>query len=325
MIFLHSALFIDNLRYEMSLTNQLFLFIDVVQQGSFTKAASLNDMDNSALSKQIKKLESSLNVQLLNRSTRSFSLTQAGEDIYQQALTLKDTLNNIHLVADSYQSTPKGLLRITSPTYFGHAYLQPVISKFMKKYPDVRLIHELTDIKTNIISDNYDVAFRLGKLADSSLVAKKIAESYFVLIASREFIKQHGIPADVDALLKLPAVVYGNEDVTLDQIRISNKIDGSDLTSFKMKSNYKVSDVRTLIEAVRDGLGYALVDSSNITEPLSKLDLIRLLPDHKICNMDMAIYAVYPHKRNTMLANAFIEEVIDFIGQPPRWLAMLDG
>ena len=121
-------------------TNQLLLFLDVVQQGSFTKAATLHDMDNSSLSKQIKRLEADLGVQLLNRSTRSFSLTSAGEEILAQARVLQDTLNQIQGIADSYQSEPKGVLRITSPIYFGQQYLQPIVTQFMRRYPDVQIV-----------------------------------------------------------------------------------------------------------------------------------------------------------------------------------------
>ena len=116
----------------MSITNQLLLFKDVVQQGSFTKAAILHDMDNSSLSKQIKKLEASLGVRLLNRSTRSFSLTSAGEEILRQTEVLVDTLDHIQNIADSYQSEPKGLLKITAPIFLGQQYIQPVVTQFFK-------------------------------------------------------------------------------------------------------------------------------------------------------------------------------------------------
>nr|WP_254843553.1 LysR family transcriptional regulator [Shewanella sp. UCD-KL21] len=157
-----------------SITKQLSLFLDVVQQGSFTKAAALHDMDNSLLSKQIKKLEAELGVQLLNRSTRSFSLTSAGEEILEQTQTLLDTLNQIQNIADSYQSEPKGIIRITSSIFFGQEYLQPVISQFMKQYPNVKVTLSLDDKRADIISDHFDVAFRIGKLTESNLIAKKL-------------------------------------------------------------------------------------------------------------------------------------------------------
>lgn len=303
----------------MSISSQLLLFLDVVQQGSFTKAAILHDLDNSSLSKKIKKLESNLGVQLLNRSTRSLSLTSAGEEILKQTINLKETLDNIQQLADSYQSEPKGILRITSPLYFGNQYLQPVISKFMKLYPDVQVVHLLDDRKANIISDNYDVAFRLGKLPESNLIAKKIADTHFVLVASNEFINQFGQPKRPQDLIELPAVIYSNGDVTLDQLRINDAQNSKLFTTYKMKGKYKVSDVKTLINAVIDGLGYALIDASNLTLALKELGLTLLLPEHDISTMDTAIYAVYPHRKNTMLAKQFIQAVQDYIGKPPRW------
>ena len=191
-------------------TNQLLLFLDVVQQGSFTKAATLHDMDNSSLSKQIKKLEQDLGVQLLNRSTRSFSLTSAGEDILAQTYVLKDTINQIQGIADSYQSEPKGVLRITSPIYFGQQYLQPIITQFMRKYPDVQIVLSLDDKIANIIAGQFDIAFRFSKLVESNLIAKKIADSNFMLVASNDFVKQHGKPKTPQDLLSLPAVIYTN-------------------------------------------------------------------------------------------------------------------
>lgn len=309
----------------MSVTNQLLLFLDVVQQGSFTKAATLNNMDNSALSKQIKRLETDIGVQLLNRSTRSFSLTSAGEEMIEQAHALKNTLNQIQLISDSYQSEPKGTLRITSPTYFGQQYLQPVISQFMKKHPQVEIVHSLNDKKLDIISDKFDVAFRLGNLSDSGLFAKKIADTQFILVASDEFVTQYGRPETPLDLITMPAVVYGNSDLTLDQLKISDGVGSDKFISYKMKGNYKVSDVRTLINAVQDGLGYSLIDVSNLDESLDKLGLTILLPDYEVSTMDTAIYAVYPHKKRTMLAREFIKSVQNYIGEPPRWLAHLQN
>ncbi|MGF1755449.1 LysR family transcriptional regulator [Vibrio makurazakiensis] len=307
----------------MSNTNQLMLFLDVVQQGSFTKAAALHNMDNSALSKQVKKLERDLGVQLLNRSTRSFSLTTAGEEILEQAIKLKDTINHIQFIADSYQSEPKGVLRITSPIYFGHGYLQPVISKFMKTYPDVQIVHVLSDKKNDIISENIDLAFRLSKLEDSNLIAKKIADTNFILIASNDFIKEHGRPTTPQDLIALPSVLYTNGDMTIDQLTISNTVGSPDKTTYKMKGNYKVSDVRTTISAVRDGLGYALIELSNLHRPLDELGLTLLLPEHEVSTRDTAIYAVYPHRKHTKLAKLFVDEVQAYIGTPPRWLVYL--
>ena len=303
----------------MSITNQLSLFLDVVQQGSFTKAAALHDMDNSSLSKQIKKLEASLGVQLLNRSTRSFSLTSAGEDILEQTNILVDTLEQIQNIADSYQSEPKGILRITSSIFFGQQYLQPVISRFMKKYPNVKVTLYLEDKKTDIIADHFDLAFRVGKLAESNLIARKIAKTNFAIIASQAFIKQYGNPTTPEALIALPAIIYNNGDVSVDQLKLSETPHSEKLKNYKMKGNYKVSDVRTMIAAVKDGLGYTLIDLFNLECPIDQLGLIPLLTDHTLSTVATGIYAVYPHRKQTLLVSEFIKTVEQYIGTPPFW------
>ena len=307
----------------MSLTTQLLLFADVVHQGSFSKAAALHNMDNSSLSKKIKKLELELGVQLLNRSTRSFSLTSAGENILEQTIKLNDILDDIQLIAKSYQSQPKGILRITSPIYFGQNYLQPVISCFINKYPDIQIIHSLDDRKADIISEQFDIAFRLGKLTESNLIAKKIADTHFILIASSAFVHRYGFPESAQQLTQLPAIVYNNIDVTLDQLQIKDNIADTDFITYKMQAKYKVSDVKTMINAAKDGLGYALIDLSNLEDSLENLDLVQLLPEMTISRSNTAIYAVYPHRKQTMLVKEFIHAVQEHIGTPPRWEAYL--
>ena len=307
----------------MSLTTQLLLFADVVHQGSFSKAAALHNMDNSSLSKKIKKLELELGVQLLNRSTRSFSLTSAGENILEQTIKLNDILDDIQLIAKSYQSQPKGILRITSPIYFGQNYLQPVISCFINKYPDIQIIHSLDDRKADIISEQFDIAFRLGKLTESNLIAKKIADTHFILIASSAFVHRYGLPQSPQQLTQLPAIVYNNIDVTLDQLQIKDNIADTDFITYKMQAKYKVSDVKTMINAATDGLGYALIDLSNLEDSLENLDLVQLLPEMTISRSNTAIYAVYPHRKQTMLVKEFIHAVQEHIGTPPRWEAYL--
>ncbi|MGF1720866.1 LysR family transcriptional regulator [Vibrio kyushuensis] len=308
----------------MSISNQLLLFLDVVQQGSFTKAASLHGMDNSSLSKQIKKLEQSLDVQLLNRSTRSFSLTSAGEEILEQSQMLRDTLGHIQLIADSYQAKPKGVLRITSPIYFGQEYLQPVITQFMTTYPDVKVLHSLDDKKADIIADQFDIAFRLGKLTESNLIAKKVANTHFVLVASNSFIEKHGEPSTPSDLIHLPAIIYGNYDLTIEELSINDAPESKVYTNLKMKGNYQVSDVRTMVNAVRDGLGYALIDLSNLNKPIEELGLKVLLSEHHISTRNTAIYAVYPHRKHTKLAQEFIKAVVEYIGTPPLWHSYLN-
>ena len=304
----------------MSVTQQLQLFVDVVQQGSFTKAAARNEMDNSALSKQIKKLEHHLGVKLLNRSTRSFSLTPVGEAILEQAKQLQVTLGRIQHIADAYQSEPVGRLRITSGVFFGQQYLQPVISRFLKRYPQVELTLSVDDKRNDIIGEQFDLAFRIGRLEESNMVAKKIADTHIALVASQEFFARYGRPKTPEELIQLPAIIYSNGDVTLDQLRIGQEPHGAQIQALKMRGNYKTGDVRSLAQAVRDGLGYAMMAVFNLDRPASELGLDTLLTDYRLSTMDSGIFAIYPHRQTTPLVQEFVKAVIEHLGTPPFWL-----
>ncbi|XQW84968.1 LysR family transcriptional regulator [Thalassotalea piscium] len=303
----------------MSITNQLSLFLDVVQQGSFSKAAALHDMDNSALSKQIKKLETHLGIQLLNRSTRSFSLTPAGEEILEQSHLLIGTLDRIQNIADSYRQKPKGHIRITSSIDFGQMYLQPAISLYLKKFPDVKITLSLDDKRNDIIADHFDIAFRIGKLSESNLIAKKIAKTNFVILASEAFVEQYGSPQTPEELINLPAVVYSNGKITLDQLVLSESPTSDNFKMYRMKGNFKASDVQSTINAARDGIGYIMIDLFNLEKPIADLKLVPLLTNHQISMMDTGIYAVYPHRNQTPLVTEFITTLQTYLGEPPFW------
>jgi len=269
--------------------------------------------------KQIKKLESELGVQLLNRSTRSFSLTPAGEEILTQAHNLVGTLNHVQSIADSYHTQPKGRIRITAPYHVGRNHLQPVITKFMASYPDVEIELLLDDKRSDIISDHFDLAFRLGRLDDSNLIAKKIANIRPVLLASHSFIEQYGEPKTPEELAKLPSVIYTNRSLTVDTMRLGETPEATVATNYKMKGNCKVNDVSVLIDAVADGLGYAWIASSNLNQNIEDLKLKPLLTDHLLCNQGLALYALYPHRKQTALVREFIAAAQAYIGTPPIW------
>ncbi len=229
------------------------------------------------------------------------------------------TLDEIQTIANTHQFEPKGKLRITAPIFWGQEYLQPVISKFMAQYPQVEISLILADKQTDIITDHFDLAFRVGKLNESNLIAKKIAPTQFAIIASELFIQKHGTPTTPDELIKLPAVIFTNGDTVLDKLRISKTPHKSDWENYKMQGNYKVSDVRTLMAAVKDGIGYSLIDLFNLEQPITESRLFPLLTEHRLSTMDTGIYVVYPHRQQPILVREFITSVQHHIGAPPFW------
>ncbi len=308
----------------MSISQQLSLFLDIVRQGSFSKAASLHNMDNSALSKQIKKLEESLGVQLINRSTRAIALTAVGDEIFKQALTLEETLHNIQYIAKTHQTNPSGNIKITAPSFFGQKYLQPVIDGFINKYPNVNITLFLDDRRADIIADKYDLAIRIGKLIDSNLIAKKIAKTQFILIASKSFLEKHGNPTTPSELVSLPAVIYSNGNITLDKLMISSTPGGKELLNLTMKGHFKVNDIKILVNSVSRGVGYGLIDLFGLEDSLEASGLVQLLPEYKVSTMDTGIYAIYPNRNHNILVDDFIALLMNHLGGRPFWLDYLD-
>lgn len=161
----------------MDLASRLELLLEVSQQGSFAQAADKRGIDRSVLSKQIRKLEESLGVRLLNRSTRSLSLTPAGEEIVKQAQHVRDALDKTRQLADTFSDTPRGNLKISCTTLFGRRYLKDCAVNFLKKYPQVTVEIVLEGRNVDLIGERYDVAFRIGSPKESNLVAKKTCKS----------------------------------------------------------------------------------------------------------------------------------------------------
>ena len=152
----------------MDTTSRLLMLLEVIEQGSFAKAAGARNIDRSVISKQINRLEEDLGVRLLNRSTRSFSLTAAGAEMVKKAVELRELLSDTLRVAENYNKEPRGLLKITASGIIGQRYLQPVIIEFQKRFPQVEVELRLDDRLIDIVSEGFDLAFRIGKPKDSS-------------------------------------------------------------------------------------------------------------------------------------------------------------
>ncbi len=173
--------------------NQLFdgiaLFVQVVKSGGFGAAAQAMGHSNSYVSKEIVKLENRLGVRLLNRTTRSISLTPEGKSYYQECLQLISDAEQA--VAHITQSTvePKGTLKISCPVWFGKHYLKDVFSAYLTRYPDVVIDLDMSDKAIDVIGDGYDLVIRASaKLDESSLICKRIYSSRICTVASPEYI-----------------------------------------------------------------------------------------------------------------------------------------
>jgi len=309
----------------MGMSTRLDLFLDVVQHGSFAKAAGVRNMDRSALSKQIKVLEDDLGVRLLNRSTRALSLTNAGKEIIKQAESVRELLANTQRLAESFHDTPKGLLRISSPTLFGKMYIQRAVNIFMAKYPDTHIKLVLDDKRVDIIGERFDVAIRIGPARDSNLIARKLASTKVAILASEGFIEAYGEPQTPEELIKLPAIIYSNGEITFNKITISDQPGSDVMNTHIINGRLEVNEVSVIMDAVKAGLGYSQRGLFTLEQNIKEMGLVPLLTDYKLPETNWGIYAVYPHRNQTPLVKLFIDTVQELIGTPPVWDNYIDN
>ncbi|SFC09132.1 LysR family transcriptional regulator [Pseudoalteromonas denitrificans] len=301
----------------MDTTSRLLMLLEVVEQGSFVKASELRNIDRSVISKQISRLEDDLGVRLLNRTTRSFSLTAAGAEMVKKASELRALLGETIRIAENYHQEPQGTLKITASTIIGRRYLQPVIIDFQKRFPQVEVELRLDDRLTDIVSEGFDLAFRIGEPKDSSLIARKIARNRLLILASPEFIDTYGMPKTIEDLANLPAASYSSTSLRVEGIRYINK--NGELKEQRIKSIFRANDGEVLLMKILSGTAYFLTPAFIVKNEIQEGRLVPLLTDIKLMDYS-AMYAVYPHRDLPVRTRLFFDAVRDYLGKnKPIW------
>lgn len=267
------------------------IFVSVVECGSFSAAGQKLGLSKSAISKRITQLEQHLGIQLLQRTTRSLSLTDAGaryfEYIRPAVLLTQEGLDAI----SELQQTPKGNLRISVPMVFGRLYIAPLIAEFLKRYPDIQLQMQMDDKTTDLITDGFDLAIRIGELPDSSLIARKIAPCLSVICASPAYLAQHGLPMVPSELTQHNCLFYSYFQ---DGVEWSfHSPDG--MQRIQPKGNYQVNNSDAIHLACLDGLGIANLPRFIVESDLQAGRLQTILTDFPL--PEHGIYAVYPQRK----------------------------
>ncbi|MCG9543141.1 LysR family transcriptional regulator [Vibrio sp. Isolate33] len=301
----------------MDTSSRLLLLLEVVELGSFVKVAEQRNVDRSVISKQISRLEEELDVRLLNRTTRSLSLTAAGNEMVNQAHQLRALLNDTQRLAQNYHSEPRGLLRITSSTMFGRQYVQQAISVFQQQYPDVDFELRLEDRIVDMVKEGFDIGFRIGKPKNSSLISRKIARSRLLIVASPEFIEKHGAIDTIEKLESLPATIYAAPGLVID--KFSYRDEEGNIQHFQLNATYKVNDVEMIPKSALTGNTLAVVTAQMITDEISKGELVPIMT-HLALDDFGTFYAVYPHRDAPIKTKLFIDTLKSIVGEEqPIW------
>lgn len=307
----------------MDLASRLLLLLEVSELGSFAKVSEHRNVNRSAISKQINKLEQELGVHLLNRTTRSLSLTAAGSEMINQAKQLRSLLNNSKRLAENYHSEPRGELKISSSTLFGRQYVQKAILRFQRQYPDIRIELLLEDRLVDLVGEGFDIGFRVGKPKESNLISKQIARNRLLIVAAPAFIEKHGEPKTIPKLESLPAVVYSAQGLLIDKAKYRDSAGNE--AFIQLNSAYKVNEVEMLINTALAGEMFTITTAQMIENEVLEGKLLPIMTHINLADYG-TFYAVYPHRNSPLKTKLFIETLKEVVGDKvPIWETKIPG
>lgn len=255
-------------------SNSLIYFAFVVEEGSFQAAARKLKIPKSTLSRLINNLESDLKTQLLYRTTRRLSLTEAGEKILPSCQKLAEEYREIQDITQDISSQPRGTLRITAPITAGRIFLTDWLAGFSNQYPEITLDVNLSDEQEDMVAHRYDIAIRVGRLQDSSLVSRPFASTTRILCASAEFLSKYKIESISD-ISTVPAIAFSSL-TSLNYWKI--KCDGKEIEA-PIKPKLRLNDMTSVLEAASYSAGIALAPAMVANPYLTSGRLKRVLPN----------------------------------------------
>lgn len=277
----------------MDTLTRMQAFVDIVEQQGFSAAARKVGRSKALMSKYVRELEDELGILLLNRTTRQFSLTEAGEVFHKSALEILQKVGDLQDNVREAGKGHKGRLRVSAPRSLTDLEIGLPIVEFATAYPEITIDINLDDAMVDMVEEGYDVAIRISRLTDSSLIAKKLSDFRMVLCATPEFIKKYGAPKTPQDLGDVPCIVDTNLMRRANWCFLND--DGEEI-SVAVRGNIEVNSPEVARRAALASLGLTLVPEFSIENELKSGALISLLED-KIPSGG-GIYAVYPHRRH---------------------------
>ena len=292
---------------------EITFFARIVGTGSQSAAARDLGMSPAVVSRRLSALEGRLGVRLLNRTTRSLHLTHEGAAYYETCNRVLADIAEADAAVSAGRAEPRGILRVALPASFGNQHVAPLVPSFAERYPDVQLALSLSDRTVNVVEEGFDLAIRIADLADSSLAARKLAPNRRVVCASPAYLRRHGTPRTPEDLASHNCVAT---DFTMNwDYRGPDGKPGS----VRINGRYACDNWEVLREWALAGLGIALKSTWDVRRHLEDGSLVSLLPGYTFAS-DVAIYAVYPHRRHLPAkTRAFIEFLAESFGPEPYW------
>jgi DNA-binding transcriptional LysR family regulator len=278
------------------------MFVRIVETGSFSAVARQLGTTQPTISKQLTALEKQLQTRLLQRSTRSLSLTEAGAAYYERCRRILDEVREAEAALGRLQSALTGTLHVNGSIALGQIFLAPLVLKFQQQYPGLAIELSLSDRYIDLVEEGADVAVRVGRLADSNLVARRLGSTRRVLVATPAYLAAHGTPERPEDLVRHSCLLYAY--LSTGDEWLFNGPDGE--IRVRVHGNFKANNGHVIREALLASVGVALTPDWLIHDKLEAGEVVALLP--QFATPPLEINAVYPSGRHVSAkVRAFIE------------------
>lgn len=304
----------------MSQLEEMQNFVRVVEAGSITRAAEQLNTVKSAVSKRLTDLEQRLGVSLLKRTTRKQTLTDAGQNYYQQCVRILDDINEVETALSDDQSALSGRIRLAAPITFGLMHLSPALRAFNQANPDIIFDIDFNDRQQDLIAEGVDLAIRVSNLADSSLIARKLSSTRLLICGSPDYFARNGKPETAEDLL------YGHVKLQYANVSSSWQLRGhqGETLSINLPSVLTVNNGEFLHDAAIAGKGLVLSPDFICADAIRSGQLLPVLEDC-LLQKEIGIYAVYPQTRYlSRRVRLLIDYLRDYFDKRPDWCCQED-
>ena len=290
------------------------VFVRVAEQGSFSVAARQLGLSKSAVSKHVTALEERLGVRLLNRTTRRLALTEVGAVYRDYCARVVQDADEADLAASQHSLEPRGRLRVSAPMTFGFLHLGPLLPEFLARHPALQVELSLDDRVVDLLEEGVDVAVRIGRLTDSSLVARRFATARTVCAASAAYLARAGTPMVPADLARHNCLRYSYRRQP-DDWSFSR---GAERVTVRVAGNLQANNGDVLRAAARGGLGIVCLPDFIAGDDIEAGELVRLLADWTA--PEAPIHAVFPPQRHpSAKLRAFIDFLVERLGGEHGW------
>jgi DNA-binding transcriptional LysR family regulator len=279
------------------------VFVRVVEKGNFSAVAKERGIGQPAVSKQISALEGELGAELIPRTSRSIALTEAGRDFYESALRILDDFESATSRIGRGQTAPKGLIRVTVPPTFARLHMVSKLPAFFAAYPDIAIEMAASETPATIVENGFDLAIHSGDLPDSTLVARRFAQTMIILVATPQYLLRHGAPESLEDLDRFRAVVF----VERGSVQPWSFGSGQNTKRIIPNGLFRTSDIEQLRMGVLEDLGIAQAPAWLFAAELREGTVLRLLTPFE---RTIPILAVRPAaRRMSTKVRIFIEHL----------------